>query len=527
MNFIAFDTEDNSKELLANKRSGFEKKITQIAAIRSDGKTYHSKGDVIGFLKWLNSCKDFDTIYAHNLAYDLGNLFGNALDIPDVTLVGGRMIKALWRGNVFKDSFNLWPMSLAKVGKAFGLVKGELDPYSREYVFRDCEIVVAAIKFAWNLAHSFELQRLPSTLGSLCVAIWKQMGGENFFCDDILAKESYYGGRVELFAPSAKGRIVYTDINSLYPAAMVKEYPTAFGSLDNIEGIGLADVLLDIPDLFVAPLPVRRDDSSVYYPIGRVRGVWPTPEIQNALIHGCKLLKFYSAYGSKHGCTPFAEFVNHFYRARLESQSEAEKLFFKLLLNNLYGQLGMSGMITRSLKANVNEGTPYGSKWLCDTQCPLPEHCNYLQAAMVTSYSRVELYRHLALIPWRDLVYCDTDSVFFKCKGKLPFPTGDGLGEMKIVDESDCIETYAPKTYRFGNDYKAKGVKKANAREFIETGSTQFDLPYRFKEAAAYYDHGNSRQLSVWRTVQKQMRTKYDRKELRSGHWHPRVALEA
>jgi hypothetical protein len=60
-------------------------------------------------------------------------------------MVGGRIIKAIYRNKVYVDSYNLFPTSVAALGKALKLEKLDFDEHSEEYVFRDCEIVGVAI----------------------------------------------------------------------------------------------------------------------------------------------------------------------------------------------------------------------------------------------------------------------------------------------------------------------------------------------------------------------------------------------
>src|SRR5262245_32509494 len=114
---VFFDTEDNSKELFAAARArgqrnlarvGFRKEILQAGAITASGDSWHSRGPKSGerLLEWLLKI-GASKVYALNLQYDLGNLFSESLDALDVTLVGGRMIKARWRGLEFLDVFNL------------------------------------------------------------------------------------------------------------------------------------------------------------------------------------------------------------------------------------------------------------------------------------------------------------------------------------------------------------------------------------------------------------------------------------
>ena len=166
--FIACDTEDNSAELMAGGKSGFEKQLTQCAGITSDGEEYHNRGDADKFIEWMMT-RDANRIYFHNLQYDLGNLFGDRLHEFSLTMVGGRLIKAQWKGKTFVDSFNLFPTRLADLGEAIGLKKLQFDANSRQYVMRDCQIIHDALKHLQDTLASFKIRKMPNTLGSMCV----------------------------------------------------------------------------------------------------------------------------------------------------------------------------------------------------------------------------------------------------------------------------------------------------------------------------------------------------------------------
>lgn len=521
---IIADTEDDSKECLEDGRSGFEKEVTQIAALGTDGSSFHNRGDVIEFVRWLQGKQRQHgkalRVYFHNLRYDLGNLFGRALDAPDVQLVGGRMIHARLGKLVFFDSFNMWPMSVAKLGKAFGLEKLSMDIRSKDYVFRDCEIVKRALEFTQGMVAEFDIETLPATIGGLAVRIWRNMGGETWFDDSELCREAYYGGRVELFRTHAEGSINYYDVNSLYPYAMAKAFPTHLEPQADIdcEGIACAEVQA-APD-FVSALPVRRQDGSIYYPCGRLSGLWTCAELRCAVANGrSRILKILAVSGSRETFSPYAEFIGEFYKRRQRCTSDAEKLFYKLLLNNLYGQQAMNGMVTRSVfKRGTRRGVPYGNKELVDVQMPLPEHVNYCHAAHVTSYARIHLLEHLRKVPWKDLIYCDTDSII--CLGNH-FKTGNELGQMKLEAKWNYAITHAPKVYEGTGVVKAKGVPVKHARDFIDHGQATFAVPFGFREAIRGYDQSNKNQLSVWRNVTKQKRTNYDKKRLEGVHWFP------
>jgi hypothetical protein len=533
--FIVFDTEDNSAELMERGKSGFKKKITQIAAIKSNGNRFHNRGNVPEFLSWIKRQKE-QIIYAHNLQYDLGNLFGDSIDDLDVTLVGGRLIKAVWHEKTFRDSFNMWSMGLAKVGKVFGLAKKRFNAVSKAYVYRDCEIVERAIAFSQNAIKEFDIQ-LPATYGTLGVKIWKEIGGENWHDSDEFSLQGYYGGRVEVFKGSGQGNIAYCDINSLYPFCLTELFPDDPAPRKEIEcRFGIADVEIDVPkDNWFGPLPVRRDDGAIVYPVGRFRGTWTCHELRNAQDHfGAKVRRVFKCVGTNAGRHYYADFVRYCYKRRREAVTDAEKTFWKFIMNSFYGRLGLTGIVGRSVYVtleNIDSGVLFGKKVLVNYKMPLDHHVNYFHVAHVTAYARVLLSDFVRRIGRANMIYCDTDSaIFFNQGKKLPFKIGGALGEMKLVGTADEFQVYAPKTYHFPlkgkkpegwNDWKAKGVPVKKAQEFILTGETEFELPFRMREAITFFDRGNTRKLSVWRKVQKIRGSDYDKKRIAGSEFLP------
>lgn len=554
---ILFDTEDNSKELMESGQSGFDKKVTQIAAITGEGERYYNPGNVPAFVDWLRKRKE-PFIYCHNEQYDLGNLFGDNLDCLDSTLVGGRMISARWGKKLFVDTYNMWPMSVKKLGPAFGLEKLETDSMATDkaYVFRDVEIIREAMLFAWQFCEHLGIKHLPPTLGGLCVKVWKAWDGENCHDSSKLSREALYGGRVELFKEhSDSGFVAYTDINSLYPSVMCREFPGVledWGS--DLPAFGVARVTIKVPRSPLPVLPYRDDNGRILYPWGTLKGVWTIAEIRAAEAEGAKVLKVHECMGTNDSMTPYAEFVKRLYQARLDSKSEAEKLFFKLLMNNLYGRLGTSGVIGRTVWQNEKNkflGVPFGEKVLVNYTMPLAEETNWSHAAYVTAYGRLELHKHLKLVGADRLIYCDTDSCIFDCPSpvfnlqfsqaprpgpvtcnrlSIPFATGKELGEMKLESWESTCECWAPKMYHSGKTWKAKGVPKHLAKKFIQEGKVEFDLPFKYREAVAFFDatdrkgnprKANSKKLSVWRRVTKERRTGYDRKKLKNNRFSP------
>lgn len=524
--FISFDTEDDSAELMEKGESGFKKQITQIAAIASNGDRFYNKGNKDEFLSWLKKRKE-TIIYAHNLQYDLGSLFGDSLDCLDISMVGGRLIKAVWNEKTFRDSFNLWPMALRKVGACFGLAKLEFNARSKTYVFRDCEIIVKAVKFAQKFAAEFDVE-LPATYGGLGMKVWRALGGDNWHDSSEYSLEAYYGGRVEIFKAGGIGNIFYTDINSLYPYCLTKEYPDDLHETNELtERYGIATVTIIIPKSnWIAPLPVRQDDGRIIYPIGKFKGTWTFHEIRYAVNHfGAKVVNVHKAFATNSGQSFYRDFVLHCYNRRKQARQDAEKTFWKFVMNSFYGRLGLSGIIGRSVYAtedNFDDGILYGSKVLVNYKMPLERMVNYCHVAHVTSYARIHLLDFIRKVGRENMIYCDTDSCIFFGK-EVPFAVGNELGQMKLVSTASKCDVYLPKTYEFNGEFKAKGVPVSKAKEYILTGHTEFDLPFKLREAITFYDRENKRKLSIWRKVKKVLSAKYDKKKLVHGEFLPIV----
>lgn len=564
--FICYDTEDNSVELMKAGLSGFNKKITQIAAIKGNGEKFYNNGDVDEFLKWLEQ-QDETYLYAHNAQYDLGSFFRGNLHVLDKVLVGTRFIKAGWGIKTFVDTMNIWPMSAKKLGEAFGLDKLETTDMAndKDYVFRDVEIIWRAMRFAWKIAQEMGLEALPATLGGLCVKVWTGWGGENIHDSTAMNATEYdgergyfYGGRVELFKQvNDADSIGYTDINSLYPSVMVGDFPGILEEMPKgkLPKHGIAKATVIVPDSDLTVLPYRDKIGRVLYPIGKFSGVWTVPELLYAESKGTKIIAVHECMGSNETFEPYKDFVIKLYEARLSAETDAEKLFFKLLMNNLYGRLGASGNISRTVwqnERNRESGIPYGEKILIDYKLPLSNETNWTHAAYVTAYGRIALHGYMEKIGASNMIYCDTDSTIFDCQSrKIPFATGSQLGEMKIEKacskcgkgwkqgKQPCCEmdgrkpddfwqacqTYAPKMYKLGSDYKAKGVPKRLAQEFIEQGNVSFDLPFKMRESIRFFDRdlaaGIGGRCSTWRKVTKAIRTNYDKKKLRDNRYFP------
>ncbi len=565
------DMEDNAAELSAAGKSGFDKTITQIAAIGADGRRFHNGGDVREFFRWLHQVKA-TSVWAFNMQYDLGDLCHAETDLKlddfDLTMVKGRFIKAKTQGLKFYDVRNLCGGSVASLGLSVGLPKfgyryGEKDwlkfPASErvrakkfltlsaaekfrnpEYVFRDCEIPLRWLLVGQEQCAELGLEAIPPPYGTPGTTPAPPGGGQNWFAASEETAAAIRGARVEIFSGGGNGRIAYTDINSLYPWAMTQLFPECVEELpipgprrrpglEDLQGFGIADCDVHVNEKqVIAPLPLRDDQGRLLFPVGHFSGVWTLAELRNAVLHGgATVKKIRSILGSKTGKAFYRDYITDKYARRRAAKSEAESLFWKLLMNNLYGRLAIGDTISRSMiltEENRDDpnGLPYGTKILCDCKVPLPAFTNYMHAAHVLSYARIKLFEYLKKVPAHDLIYCDTDSLIFFCPGELPFPCNANLGEMKLEKMGVAAVPYLPKTYSFTDGtaktaWKAKGVPQQFARDFIQTGRAEYDLPFKLRESIRFYENRNdnspqSRKLSVWRRVSKIRAATYDKK---------------
>jgi hypothetical protein len=525
MNFICFDTEDDSAELMEAGKSGFDKRVTQIAAICGNGDEYYSKGNVREFLRWLEKRKE-TRIYALNIGYDLGNLFRDKIDVLDATLIGGRIIKAVWRKKVFVDVYNLCQMSVKTLGEKLGLEKLDFAPDSREYVFRDVEIIHKFVSHVWEFCERTGIGNCPTTSAGCAMKLWKSWGGRNTHDSSQSSRDAYYGGRVELFKPRNIAQdVCYTDINSLYPSVMRNNFPAVMEVCRSMPEYGIASCDVEQPETDLTVLPWRNQDDEILYPSGQFTGTWTVHELREAERRGLKILKVHSFLGSNDFSAPYREFMERVYKLRQTASDKAEALFYKLCMNSFYGRFGLSGMVSRTVWRDPDTeraGVPFGEKVLVDYQMPLPKETNWSHAAYITSYGRLRLLEYLSMIGADRMIYCDTDSCIFDAPGRrIPFKPSGELGEMKLEGWERFCECYAPKTYRFGNDHKAKGVPRRLAKQFIEERKVSFALPFKLRESIRFFDDGNKKTLSVWRKVVKSWETDYTKKELKKGRFYP------
>lgn len=542
--YVGFDTEDDGKGRV-------------ISCAFYDGKDFFYTRDPDEAITYILNYPVPAVFAAHNLEYDLGNLFKgcNYIYIDEI-IKTGRVIYATLKmsKHVFINSGSFFPGSLLKMGKLIGLPKLEGDPFNPEYNKRDAEIVqVFLSRFQDRVLSEFGVT-VKSTIGQLAMTVFRTRYMDTdrvitFNHADCL--KAYYGGRVEVYYKGVVKDVIAADINSCYPFVMSRfPYPDteriSVSRIDTHEH-GIGEFTVEVPaDCFLPPLPWRSPETGrLFFPVGRFTGWWTYAEIRNALSAGVKILEEKPGYGSNVSCHPFVRFVDDLYGKRElakdrldrdpdDHEAAFDSYLYKLVGNNLYGKFSQhhpKAVLSRSRWGEAKRARlhvidedvvgPFYSYRLKMTEAPAT--ANFMWGIHVTSYARIYLWQQArrVLEAGGTLLYADTDCVMFT--GKSPFAGGNQLGALK-EERYDLGVFRQSKGYllcnrrpdgRYGVIKSAcKGVPQAYALDFITRGMASFTRPFRLREGLISASAVKSKFMgevgvNVWHDVSKEMQSVY------------------
>lgn len=443
-------------------------------------------------------------------------------------------------------------LSLDKLGKALGIPKYEtpqtlqgLDPNKYNwkcdkhgtweciecYCLRDAEIPYKFMVDFTNLLDGWGLEP-KRRLAGISMDAWRFFDKPTpIYLHDSkikqLGREAYHGGRTECFKLGHFPVAYMADICSAYPAAMLTtpmpdpEHMTYLENMNpdriNWDHEGVADVEITIPPMYVPPLPYNDIPEETrtqlqrmvrnhtmpkvihgrrLYPIGTIRGCWPICELRYAQSLGATIGMVHRIGFSHKTVFPFSNFVGILWELRqaFESKNDPRSLLAKLIMNNLYGRIGMRDDLDvikqypkppqttiedhPGAKLYTIEGYDYVEEQ--KTQRFGNKYANVVWAAQITGAVRIALHKQI-MLQGSNIIYCDTDSVF----SIQPIQgLGDGLGALRSPETLTNYYLMMPKTYSYIDldgkaHYKAKGVPRKQAKEFIERGIVHFDAPIK------------------------------------------------
>lgn len=408
-------------------------------------------------------------------------------------IAGGRIIALKVNANgkrfTIHDSYAVVQSKLSKAAESFELKARKLltdDDYSvdvrnwsetriEEGCLADCECVLELLERVESLFEEYG-GSLKTTFSSSALTV---VASKTPLLDmraltevNMIARTAFHGGRVEVFKHTPQGRISEWDINSSYPHSMAKALPWKYlgeRKTFNEDTQGTVDVTVETSSLvdMVPILPYLEPSCfGLVYPVGSWRARFAIPELIYAIRNGVRVRRIHSLqhFTSE---TPFASFVSEIYSRKQQAKGAARE-FFKLVLNGCYGKFAQKPeRETLTIFGSENEANTFAwknadkvkflngndSRFLTVTSHRWPKQTHYALASTITAYSRISLHERLSKAT--GLCYCDTDSIHATSYSGDDCNTS--LGALKLERENFTAVYAAPKLYRVGEHYAAKG----------------------------------------------------------------------
>jgi hypothetical protein len=427
----------------------------------------------------------------------------------------------------FVDTLNYWRMSLKDLGASIGVEKKEMPGNQKnikewnQYCFNDVRILKESVIYLMRFIQQQNLGPFAFTQASQAMAAFKTrfMNHEIYIHDNykvlIMERKAYHGGLVKNFyIGKVRKKVWKLDVNSLYPSVMLREYPVKLESYK--ESPSIKNLVRWSRDYgIVAQVDIKTKNSS--YCVKTKDGLLDVKGEFTTELCGSELLRalqnkeaIYCYSAALYKLSPiFVEYINFFWNKRLEfrkpPKNEVYDLFCKLMMNSLYGKFGqrsyewvdlnfenfqllyaLNGIpfpediyTAKNYKPNTfltTEWIPYGLNKpvqirsmgkIEQMRLPVDEHaysCPII-AAYVTSYARERLRELIKKAGYRNVYYCDTDSLFVNKRGFVNLDKwgeidSNVLGKLKIEEVSTGATFYCPKVYDFNGKHTIKGIRK-------------------------------------------------------------------
>ncbi len=258
---------------------------------------------------------------------------------------------------------------------------------------------------------------------------------------DKFARNAYFGGRCEVYAnPFPEEYIFHFDFSSMYGRCMLEKFPYGKHSLNlnakEIDKPGIYWIEFESKNINRPVLPHHRlKDGKLMFCNGKFTGAFWYEEILLFIKYGGKVNKILYALTFENYDYVFREYVEFF--TNLRTKSEAYNVFGKLMINSMYGRLGMREIENYSFityknelnnlkeKININSIRELNNIALID--CIFDKKLenflnikkqktknNIVIAAAITAKARIKLYeaQEAVIKNGGRLLYSDTDSIF-------------------------------------------------------------------------------------------------------------------
>lgn len=415
----------------------------------------------------------------HHSNFDVLQLLVDGAPISIRRSHNSRLIRCqLYRQNLL-NSFSVFPLSLASIFECFGFKKSPLTCpihenetesffhcsacrsalYKRN--FEDCtDGLTCFLRLDEIFSRIVDVSPLErGTIAGTSFRAAVQCAGEPLPVEQRFL-EAYRGGRVEVFN-TQKQICDKFDINSSYP----------FSFVDCPQRDLLLRVRVRTNDFF-CPLYDASTTESLLFPNGNFESwvyqsnydKYIAPHVTSTRI---KVLEKHEVdFTWMKNVVPLIEKL---FRKKNEAKQNGDKAIetaAKLLLNSMYGRIGLKGESERARILDYfpdrDDATIYRlrkGRYLVFDSILRETKSNYAFAAFITDNARARLYRSFV---GSNAVYGDTDSVFTK-GGRHWFDkfetSGNGLGEWKF-EGRDSFKALNVKDYMWGDEETRKGGKE-------------------------------------------------------------------
>jgi len=471
-------------------------------------------------------------LFSHNAWFDFSVLHG----FTELTRRGWKLVGHIIDTGKFSvkfqkngknlfvvNTYQLFPTKLKKLGEVVGLKKMDVNldeveveqvplDVLKEYCRNDVEILKKSVLHWFEFIKKHDLGSFKITLAGQSFAAFRKKflkNGEIVIHNNPVAldleRRAYRGGRTECFRIGRMtGEFYKLDINSEYPFVMkTNSFPCRL--LSTARNVKIKDlrklvehfcVIADVEFQIDEPAIGIKLNGKLIFPVGYLRGVLCTPEIEYLLENRC-LTKCHTAavYIKK---PIFGEFVDHFYSLRQKYKAEKNSVYeymCKIIMNSLYGKFGqrvekwyeigevedhdLFGIISEISDDDGELRQIYvfgGKAYMREPGVDESGISFPAIAAEVTAHARMYLWRLIKTAGIENVFYCDTDSLFTNREGYERLEESGlihdkELGALKLEETSDYLEILAPKCYTFGTKKKIKGIRE-KAKPHSEKSNT-------------------------------------------------------
>jgi len=394
-----------------------------------------------------------------------------ARDIKILKSHNGRLIKCALQNHYLLNSFSCFPVALKKIFAAFGFEKTDLSQLAKRN-YEDC---VNGLKCFLELDALFQTLVSVSPLRRGTIAATGFGAAEKFagrMPKDLRFLPAYRGGRVEVF-DTRQANCAFYDIHSSYPQSFIDAQETETLLHVRVKTRDWHCPLFDASNNEMLLFPNGTFDSWVY------QSTWEKYIEPYAEKTSIKVLKK-SKIDFRWLCE-LKELVRKIYDKKAASDGAVE-LCCKLLLNSLYGRIGLRG---ESERVRILDYRPDGDditiyflgrkRWLAFDKIERESRSNFPYAAFITDNGRGRLFQSFKR---NSPLYGDTDANATRIKlSGFAETIGNGLGEWGTFFYylcNTCGEYFVP----WGECPKGHALKRNGQKNYTKT-NRQVVEPFR------------------------------------------------